>query len=131
LVTPEQEVLDAPVIYASVPAHDGQIGIMHDRAPLLVKLGDGALRLDDAAGQSRWFLIAGGFAQMKENRLTILTDKAIAAEELNEEEAKAALAEALAFVPQTDEQHARKQRDLDRARATLTLIAEHGSAGKH
>ena len=46
VVTPEQQVLDETVTQAILPAHDGQIGILTDRAPLLVKLGVGPLRLD-------------------------------------------------------------------------------------
>ena len=43
IVTPEAQVFDESVTQAIVPAHDGQIGILTDRAPLLVKLGVGAL----------------------------------------------------------------------------------------
>jgi F0F1-type ATP synthase epsilon subunit len=46
------------------------------RAPLLAKLGKGPLRLDLASGQRKLFRIQGGIAQMKDNRLTILTQTA-------------------------------------------------------
>ncbi len=78
VVTPEQQMFDETITQAIVPAHDGQIGILTDRAPLLVKLGKGELRLDLSGGQSRRFQIKGGIAQMKDNRLTILTDEAVA-----------------------------------------------------
>src|SRR5438477_6115855 len=68
LVTPEQQVLDEKVTQVILPAHDGKIGILTDRAPLLVKLGAGALRLDLAVGQKRFLNIEGGIAQMKDNR---------------------------------------------------------------
>ena len=42
VVTPEQQVLDETVTQAILPAHDGQMGILTGRAPLLVKLGVGA-----------------------------------------------------------------------------------------
>ena len=80
LVTPEQQVLDEKVTQVILPAHDGKIGILTDRAPLLVKLGAGALRLDLAVGQKRFLNIEGGIAQMKDNRLTILTNQATGAE---------------------------------------------------
>ena len=76
VVTPEQQMFDETITQAIVPAHDGQIGILTDRAPLLVKLGTGELRLDLAGGQSRRFTINGGIAQMKDNVLTILTNEA-------------------------------------------------------
>jgi hypothetical protein len=78
VVTPEQQMFDETITQAIVPAHDGKIGILTDRAPLLVKLGAGELRLDLQGGQSRRFTIKGGIAQMKDNQLTILTSEASA-----------------------------------------------------
>jgi F-type H+-transporting ATPase subunit epsilon len=80
VVTPEQQLFDETITQAIVPAHDGKVGILTDRAPLLVKLGAGELRLDLNGGQSRRFTIRGGLAQMKDNHLTILTNEAAAPE---------------------------------------------------
>jgi len=76
VVTPEQQVIDESVTQAIVPVVDGLLGILTDHAPLLAKLGAGPLRLDLASGQSRQYAIEGGIAQMKDNRLTILTNSA-------------------------------------------------------
>ena len=96
IVTPEQQVLDEKLTQAILPAHDGEIGILTGRAPLLVKLGVGALRLDLAGGQKQTLFIDGGIAQMKDNRLTVLTKQAIHPEELDPEAAKAEFNEAAA-----------------------------------
>ena len=99
IVTPEQQVLDETVTQAILPAHDGQIGILTGRAPLLVKLGQGPLQLDLASGQEHWprrFYVEGGIAQMKDNKLTVVTQIAVPAEEINAETARAELAEATA-----------------------------------
>lgn len=124
LVTPEQQVLDEQVEYVSLPGWDGQVGVMHNRAPLLVKLGDGPLRLDAPGKASQWFLVTGGFGQMKDNQLTLMTSRATPAAAITEEEAKAALKEAEAFVPQTEADFARKERDLVRARAMLAVAGK-------
>ena len=116
VVTPEQQVLDETVSQAILPAHDGQLGILSNRAPLLVKLGTGPLRVDLPGGQRRVFFVEGGIAQMKSNRLTILTDDAIPASEIDAETARAEYAEAAARVP-TDEK-ARKDRERAMRRAT-------------
>jgi F-type H+-transporting ATPase subunit epsilon len=76
VVTPDQQTLDESVTQAVLPAHDGLIGILTDRAPLLVKLAPGPLRVDLASGQRRTFTIKGGIAQMKSNNLTVLTNEA-------------------------------------------------------
>src|SRR2546423_5724540 len=95
IVTPEQQVLDETVSQAILPAHDGQIGILTGRAPLLVKLGQGRMQLDGAAGgKKRMFYVEGGIAQMKDNRLTVLTQVAVPADQINVESARAELSEA-------------------------------------
>ena len=117
IVTPEQQVLDESVTQVIVPAHDGQIGILTDRAPLLVKLGLGPLRIDPAAGgTSRLLFVEGGIAQMKDNRLTILTNEAIPANEIDAESARAEFAEASAHQPTDPKGAEERQRRLRRAR---------------
>lgn len=78
VLTPEAPVLEADVNQVLVPAHDGLVGVLTHRAPLLTKLGTGVLRLDTPQGQQK-YVITGGYAQMKDNVLTILTDDAIPA----------------------------------------------------
>jgi F-type H+-transporting ATPase subunit epsilon len=73
VVTPEQQLLDESLTQAIIPASDGLLGILTNRAPVLAKLGKGPLRLDLASGQRRLFRVEGGIAQMKDNKLTILT----------------------------------------------------------
>lgn len=76
IVTPEQQVMDESATQAIVPAWDGQIGILTGRAPLLTKLANGPMRVDLPGGQRRTFRINGGIVQMKDNRLTILSEEA-------------------------------------------------------
>jgi F-type H+-transporting ATPase subunit epsilon len=78
LITPETIVLDTMVSSAQVPACDGLVGILDHRAPLLAKLGAGVLQLDTTSGVQQ-FVVIGGYAQMKDNELTILTTEAIPA----------------------------------------------------
>ena len=75
LITPEQEVFEKEATYIDLPAHDGQMGFMAKRAPLLVKLGTGVMTVKGAEGETK-VKISGGFAQMKGNTLAVLTDKA-------------------------------------------------------
>jgi F-type H+-transporting ATPase subunit epsilon len=76
VVTPEQELLDLKVKQVILPADDGLIGILADRAPMLARLGKGPLRIDPDQGPTQMYNIEGGVAQMKSNQLTILTQKA-------------------------------------------------------
>ncbi|MCC7408745.1 MAG: F0F1 ATP synthase subunit epsilon [Phycisphaeraceae bacterium] len=127
LLTPQEQLLDEPAKYASVPAWDGLVGIAPQRAPLLAKLGDGLLRVDLVTGQSRWFFIGGGFAQMLDNRLSILAERATLPGQVSAEEAQASLREAEAVIATTDEQVQKKQRQLAQARALIAL-ADHADS---
>lgn len=101
LVTPERELLNEEVVYASVPAWDGLMGVQHGTAPIVARLGLGKLRLDfpaDAGSGSREYFVDGGFLKMSHNELIILAERAIAAEEIIETDAQAELAEAQARV---------------------------------
>lgn len=135
IVTPEQQVLDETVTHAIIPAHDGQVGILTGRAPLLVKLGQGMLELNlaggaqrqspGAAGGMRRFYVEGGIAQMRENSLTVVTQMAVPAEEISAETARAELAEASAQVVAPGDEKATEDRTrrMNRARAMQQLAA--------
>jgi F-type H+-transporting ATPase subunit epsilon len=65
VVTPDVQLFDAQVSQVILPAHDGQMGILTDRAPMLARLGLGQLRVDVAGGASQTFLVDGGVAQKR------------------------------------------------------------------
>lgn len=97
LVTPSAALLDDMVRYASVPAHDGLMGIEAGHAPMLIKLGLGELRLDMAddaklgKGGRRSYVMNGGTLKVANNEVIILAEQAIPAEEINAAEAEAEL----------------------------------------
>jgi F-type H+-transporting ATPase subunit epsilon len=121
VVTPEQAVLEAEATSVVFPAHDGEVGILPHRAPLLFKLGAGLLRVETPAGRHAFF-VDGGFAQMVNNKLTILTEQARRPEDITRVGAERDLAAARELPMKTDVQLAARQRAVDRARAELRLV---------
>jgi F-type H+-transporting ATPase subunit epsilon len=87
VVTPEKSIFDAPATQVTVPAHDGEVGILPGHARLLAKLGNGELRVT-SDGQTHAFYVEGGFLQVAEDRVTVLTDTASAIADVNVEAAK-------------------------------------------
>ncbi len=122
LVTPENEVLDDTVTYASIPAWDGLMGLEPLRAPMLVKLGDGLLRLDYADGASKHFYIGGGFAQMQDNVLSLVANQAVSTDQIVKADIEQALAKATERQAISDDEVARKKRDIDRAKSMLHAL---------
>ncbi len=122
VVTPERAVLECEARSVVFPAHDGELGILTDRAPLLCQLGIGVLRADVEDGGAHTLTIDGGFAQMVDNRLTILTEQAGEASEVDREAAQRALSEAMARKAHTAHEHVERRKDIQRARAQLKML---------
>ena len=120
VITPERAVLEADATFVAFPAHDGEVGILPGRAPLLFKMGIGSLRVETPEGNHSFF-VDGGFAQMVENRLTLLTEQAKGVEEIDPAAAERALAEAREMPMVTEAEFAARQRAVRRAETQLHL----------
>ena len=122
VITPERAVLEADATFVAFPAHDGEVGILPGRAPLLFKMGIGSLRVETPEG-NREFFVDGGFAQMVENRLTLLTEQAKAVEEIDPAAAERALAEAREMPMVTEAEFAARQRAVSRAETQIRMAS--------
>lgn len=78
VVTPETTLVDEPADFVAVPLYDGELGIAPLHAPLIGRLGYGELRIT-SAGQTKVYYADGGFVQVVENVVTVLTNRAIPA----------------------------------------------------
>ncbi len=116
LVTPDRQLLDCDARFAAIPAHDGEIGFLKNRAPLVCKLGAGSLRIESSDAVHQYFL-DGGFAEMFENNLTILTPRAELVEEIDRDQAAADFQAALAMPANNQEARDAKNLAVARARA--------------
>lgn len=75
LVSPERTLFEGEADSLVAPAFDGQVGIMPMHAPMLTLLGSGELRLN-AAGAERRFTVLGGFLEVADDRVRIVTERA-------------------------------------------------------
>lgn len=74
VVTPEKAVLDEQADFVVLPMMDGELGVQPGRAALVGRLGNGELRFTQS-GQTRKFQLKGGFAQVRNNVITVLTSQ--------------------------------------------------------
>lgn len=121
VITPERKVLECDAKFVSFPAHDGELGILRKRAPLVCKLGIGPLRITTDDGKHTFF-IDEGFAQVHQNRLTILTEQARKIDELDAEQAQQALVEARAMKISDEESYLSRGKAVSRAQVQLKLV---------
>ncbi len=74
IATPERLLAREKAVRAQIPAKDGYIGMLPDHAPLLSELGIGALTYT-TPGDLRFSLaIVGGFLEIKDNVVRVLSD---------------------------------------------------------
>jgi len=123
VVTPEEQVVDQQVSQVVFPAFDGQIGILTDRAPLLAKIGVGELKLSMTSGGEKSFFVDGGIAQMKDNKLTVLTTEAKLPSDIDVEAARAEFNEATARKITDQKSFDDRQRRLQRGRVMQEFAA--------
>ena len=75
VITPDKVVWDAMVEELILPSSTGQIGVLTDHAPLLTALDIGVMRLKADAGWTSIVLMEG-FAEVEDNKVTILCNGA-------------------------------------------------------
>ena len=78
VISPEAVLFEGETDSVVAPAYDGEVGILTGHAPMMTLLGKGTLRLG-AGGGGRRFAIEGGFLQVVENQVRVVTDRAAVA----------------------------------------------------
>lgn len=90
IVTPETTTLDQEADFVVLPMVDGESGVSANHAPMIGRLGPGELRVKDGSETKR-FYVDGGFVQIEDNVVSVLTGSSSAADEIDPAEAKQAL----------------------------------------
>ena len=120
VVTPEETVLDKAAEFVALPLYDGELGVAMHHSPMIGRLGYGELRIRDDAGTSR-FYVDGGFVQIADNVVSVLTNRSMAADAVDVEVAQEQLDSALGRKTAGDEQLSIRERTLAQARAQLRM----------
>lgn len=121
VVTPERQVVEAEGSFVVVPLYDGELGIGFNHTPLIGRLGYGELRVVEGGLVLERYYIDGGFVQVQDNQVTLLTNRAIPTTQLDAEAAHAQLRRALKLPTATPEQLAIRDRLVAQARAQIHL----------
>ncbi|HVE79064.1 MAG TPA: ATP synthase F1 subunit epsilon [Gemmatimonadaceae bacterium] len=78
VISPERVLFDGEAEAVVAPAFDGEVGILTSHAPMVTLLGRGELRLTTSGGTQR-FAVEGGFLQVADDVVRVVTEKAAAA----------------------------------------------------
>jgi len=118
VVTPERTVCEEAADFVALTLFDGEIGIARSHTPLIGRLGCGEMRIVRDQQTVRYY-VEGGFVETLNNVVSVLTQRAIPAEELDEAVAEEQLAAARARTANTPELMAARDRAVDLSRAQL------------
>lgn len=95
IVTPDRVVLEANVDYVGAPGVDGEFGVLPGHIPLLTALTIGELYYKQGA-ETHWAFVAGGFAEVADNKMTVLAEAAELSSNIDVDRAQQALERAKA-----------------------------------
>ena len=74
VISPEASMFDGEADALVVPAFDGQVGILPNHAPFMTLLGEGSLTVRRRGETVSRFSIRGGFLQVVDNRVRVVTE---------------------------------------------------------
>jgi F-type H+-transporting ATPase subunit epsilon len=95
VVTPEATALEEEVSFVVVPMADGELGVASGHSPMIGRLGYGELRLKASDGTESRYYVDGGFVQIADNVVSVLTGRFMTADKIDVDATKSQLAEAM------------------------------------
>ncbi|WP_240046798.1 ATP synthase F1 subunit epsilon [Paracraurococcus ruber] len=124
LVSPEKLLLSRQVEMATIPAAEGEMGVLPGHAPMIVTLRGGVIRVRENGAETESLFVGGGFAEISPERVTVLADEATPLASLSRAEAERRVAEAEAALAGigNDDPAEKRELALDRVLSARTML---------
>ncbi len=75
IVSPEKKLYAGEVSLVQMPGNMGSFEVLHNHAPIVALLGKGRVKIIDSLRNTVFMTIAGGVVHVKDNHITIVTEK--------------------------------------------------------
>ena len=115
IVSAEEDVWSGEGTMVFAPAEMGEIGIAPQHAPLLTRLKPGEIRVQQDSGEEQFFYVSGGLLEVQGHLITVLSDTAVRAKDLDE-------AAALEAQRRAEQALADRSGDMELAKAKAALV---------
>jgi F-type H+-transporting ATPase subunit epsilon len=112
LVSPERLLLSRQVEMATIPAAEGEMGVLPGHSPMIVTLRGGVIRVRENGAETEKLFVGGGFAEVSPERVTILADEATPLANVSRSEAERRIAEAEAALREVTNEDSETKRDV-------------------
>lgn len=124
VVSAEQEIFSGQATMLIATAQSGELGIYPQHTPLLTNLKAGDVRVQTEDGEEQVIYVSGGILEVTPKKVTVLSDTAIRAGDIDEAAAVEAQRKAEQALKDTsaDIDYAKAKADLARAAAQLQAL---------
>lgn len=124
IVSPDRLESSEQVTQAVIPGSMGDFGVLPRHAPLISTLRPGILTIFRSGGVTEKLFVSGGFAEVNNNRCTVLADRATKASEIDRTAVQQKITEISGLLADSAEtEKTRLQRDLAVYEAMLRAVA--------
>lgn len=132
IVSAEHEIFSGEAAMVFAPAIMGEVGIAPKHSPLVTRLAPGEVRLRLPDGEEHAYYISGGMLEVQPYLVTVLSDTALRAEDIDEAAALKAKEEAERALHDHDAKvdYAKAQAELAEAVAQLQTLKRLRTRGK-
>ncbi len=124
VVTPERTIYDQAAEFVALTLYDGEIGVAAGHTPMIGRLGYGEMRVRREGEQTDRYYVEGGFVEVFEDVVSVLTQRAMPASEIDAAVARQQLHAAQSRRAATSEAAAVRDRTLAQCRAQLRIAGK-------
>jgi len=125
VVSAEESLFAGEAKFVSLPGESGELGVLPGHTPLITRVRPGTVKIVLTDDTEESIFVAGGLLEIQPNHVTVLSDTAIRATDLDEAKAEEARRQAEETLRNTKD-----QADMDTVRAELEMLAAQALAAR-
>lgn len=125
VVSAEESIFAGEAKFVTLPGESGELGILPGHTPLISRIRPGTVKIVQTDGAEISIFVAGGILEIQPGAVTVLSDTAIRAEDLDEAKAIEARKRAEEALRNTTE-----KADIAVVEAELAMLAAQAAAAR-
>ncbi len=125
VVSAEASIFSGEAKFVALPGESGELGVLPGHTPLISKVRPGTMKIVREDGAEELVFIAGGILEVQPFGVTVLSDTAIRAADLDEAKAEKARQQALEAL-----ESAKDKQDIAAVEAELAMLAAQVAAAR-
>lgn len=93
IISNEDSSINTEISELYIPAYYGEAGILENHLPFITMLGAGEVSYKDTSGKKHYLFVNGGFLENLDNKIFLIADELVQAEDLNIDQIEKSLTE--------------------------------------